>query len=323
MPRDTAWPPKACAGTGGTTCPARPMAATHMPHRCGRRVWEDCLRRLWPRRSSIRCGTKGKPTLPVCGTKVCPPPTNGMRAWCTASRDPRRIPTRPRRFGRRSKSLHPKRLIRDSRAYSSSSAYCQEGRALRSSVRGRSVAQPEFLHHRRREISPLCRLDQSLKNTPSMAGLLLSEETASDCLFKLVFVENLKSSIRRNPQVEEEVDDRFKCHGIRAPPSHRLKDVGIVPRPGSIRAVNATHVEGLILKEEPHRPVPCIHHDLPEILHGFRRGELVRNHDHTVCSMEEIRVHGDAAARRTDEVKGQRVQSSSIFICGFHTISHK
>src|SRR3989449_5022215 len=323
MPRDTAWPPKACAGTGGTTCPARPMAATHMPHRCGRRVWEDCLRRLWPRRSSIRCETRVKPTLRVCGTKVCPPPTNGMRAWCTASRDPRRMPTWPRRFGRRSKSLHPKRLIRDSRAYSSSSAYCQEGRALRSSVRGRSIAQPEFLHHRRREISPLCRLDQSLKNTPSMAGLLLSEETASDCLFKLVFVENLKSSIRRNPQVEEEVDDRVKCHGIRAPPSHRLKDVGIVPRPGSVRTVDAADVVGLILKEEPHRPIPSAHHNLPEILHGLRWGELVGDDDYLIRDMEEICTNGDAAAGWADEVERQLAQSSSIFICGFHTISHK
>src|SRR2546425_6629153 len=110
------------------------------------------------------------------------------------------------------------------------------------------VAQPEFLHHRRREISPLCRLDQSLKNTPCMVGLLLSEETASDCLFKLVFVENLKSSIRRNPEVEEEVDDRFKRHGIRATPSHRLEDGGIVPRPGSLRTVDAADVGGVIPK---------------------------------------------------------------------------
>src|SRR3989442_4781483 len=103
-----------------------------------------------------------------------------------------------------------------------------------------------------------------------MAGLLLSEETASDCLFKLVFVENLKSSIRRNPEVEEEVDDRFKCHGIRASPSHRLEDVGIVPRPGSGLTVDAADVGGLIPKEEAHRPIPGDHHNLSAILHGRR-----------------------------------------------------
>src|SRR2546425_9656487 len=38
------------------------------------------------------------------------------------------------------------------------------------------VAQPEFLHHCRREISPFCRLNQPLKSTPCMVGLLLSKE---------------------------------------------------------------------------------------------------------------------------------------------------
>src|SRR5438128_12102900 len=100
-----------------------------------------------------------------------------------------------------------------------------------------SSVSGEFLHHGRGEISPLCRLDQPLENTPRMVGLLLSEDTASGCLFKLVFVEDLESSIRCNPEVEEEVGDRFERRGIRASPSHRLEDVGIVSRPGPIRVV--------------------------------------------------------------------------------------
>src|SRR2546428_6700771 len=172
-----------------------------------------------------------------------------MQEWSTASWDRRRMPTWPRRCGRRSKNPHPKRPICDSWASSSSSAYChRKERALLSSVRGRGVAQPEFLHHCRREISPFCRLDQAPKNTPCMVGLLLIEDTPNDCLFKLVFVENLESSIRCNPEVEEEVDNRFKRHGIRASPSHRLEDVSIVPRPGSVRTIDAADVEGLILK---------------------------------------------------------------------------
>src|SRR5438552_7900734 len=101
-------------------------------------------------------------------------------------------------------------------------------------------------------------------------------------LFKLVFIENLESTVRRDPEIEEEVDDRFKRGGIRAIPSYRLEDVGIVSGPGSIRAVNAADVVGLILKEEPHRLVPRVHHDLPGIFHRFGWREVGGNYDHVV-----------------------------------------
>src|SRR2546426_10376592 len=224
------------------------MAATHMPHRCGRRVWENCLRRSWPRQSSIRCGTRAKPTLRVCGTKVCPPPTNGMRAWCTASRDPRRIPTWPRRCGRPSKSPHPKRPIRNSWASSSSSAYCpRKDRAPPSSVRRLGVAQPEFLHHRRREISPPCPLDQLLENATGVVDLVRRDIPAGDCISELVLIEDLEPSIRCDPKVEEEVDNGLKRCRISVLPTHRLEDVGIVASPGSVRTVDAADVVGLVL----------------------------------------------------------------------------
>src|SRR2546422_10705183 len=129
-----------------------------------------------------------------------------------------------------------------------------------------------------------------------MVGLLLSKDSATDCLFKLIFVQNLESSIRCDPEIEEEVDNRFKRRGIRATPSHRLEDVGIVPRPGSVRTVDAADVVGLILKEEPHRPIPGAHHDLPEILHGLRWGELVGDDHYGIRDMEEIFTNGGAAA---------------------------
>src|SRR5947208_4502917 len=102
-----------------------------------------------------------------------------------------------------------------------------------------------------------------------MVDLVRCDAPSSACFFKFVYIENLESTVRCDPEIEEEVDDRFKRGGIRAVPSYWLEDVGIVARPGPIRAVNAADVEGLVLKEEPHRPVPSVHHDLSKYSNGF------------------------------------------------------
>src|SRR5436309_14174656 len=99
-----------------------------------------------------------------------------------------------------------------------------------------------------------------------MVHLVRCDVPANACLFKFVYIENLESSVRRDPEIEEEVDDRFERSRIRALPSHRLEDIGIVSGPGSIRAIDAADIVGLILQEEPYAPVPCAHHAPARIL---------------------------------------------------------
>jgi len=47
-----------------------------------------------------------------------------------------------------------------------------------------------------------------------MVDLRARKVPAGHGLFKLVFIEDLESSVRRDPEIEEEVDDRFKRGGI-------------------------------------------------------------------------------------------------------------
>src|SRR5207247_5847594 len=110
-----------------------------------------------------------------------------------------------------------------------------------------SFPQQEFFYHPRREAPSLGRVDQVLKPSPGMVDLVRRDVPTNARLFKLVFIENLESTVRRDPEIEEEVDDRFKRGGIRAVPSYRLEDVGIVPHPGPVRAIDAADIVGLIL----------------------------------------------------------------------------
>ncbi len=131
------------------------------------------------------------------------------------------------------------------------------------------VLQAEFLYKSRGKFSSLSRLDQVYKGVPSLADLLAPEVSETHCLFEFVFVEHGVSSIRSDPKIEVEVNDRLERGRIRAFPSHGLQDVGVVPCQGSIRTIEPTDIEGLVFEGEPHRPVARVQNYFTQVFHGL------------------------------------------------------
>lgn len=102
-----------------------------------------------------------------------------------------------------------------------------------------------------------------------MVNLLALEVAQADCPLEFILVEDQVSAVRRDPQIEEQVDDGLERRWIRILPPHRLENIGVVSRPGSVRSVEAADIKGSILKEKPHTPVTGVQYGAPEVLHGL------------------------------------------------------
>ena len=88
-------------------------------------------------------------------------------------------------------------------------------------------------------------------------------------LFEFILIEDHVFSVGRDPEIKEEVCDRFKRTRVRRFPLHRLEDVDVVSHPSSVRTVDSADIERSILKEEPDPPVADVQNYFSGVSHGF------------------------------------------------------